>query len=140
MRKILAAAGVAAAAATVLSTGTAHAESNQYCSSVTQIGSTAYAKNYDETMASVKQFKGCGKNFSYVYVWDSWIAGHGRDFILRTNVTTTRDNNSHGYKTGARGQRELWSGPADTLDQCTRAHGEVDGSSYFLFANTSERC
>ena len=40
MRKILAAAGVVAAVAT-LTTGTAHAESNQYCGSVTQIGSTA---------------------------------------------------------------------------------------------------
>ena len=139
MRKILAAAAVAAAASALLS-GTAHAESNQYCGSVTQIGSTAYVKNYDETVASVKQFKGCGKNFSYIYVWDSWIAGHGRDFTLRTHITTTRDNNSHGYKTGARGQRELWGGPADTVDQCTRAHGEVDGSSYFLFADTSERC
>ena len=38
------------------------------------------------------------------------------------------------------GQRELWGGPADTIDDCTRAHGEVDGSSYFLFAKTSERC
>ena len=138
MRKILAAAAVAAAASTLLS-GTAHAESNQYCGSVTQIGSTAYVKNFDTTVASVKQFKGCGKNFSYIYVWDQWIASHGRDFTLRTHILT-RDNNTHGYKTGARGQRELWGGPADTIDDCTRAHGEVDGSSYFLFAKTSERC
>ncbi|MGW6929447.1 hypothetical protein ACWGE0_05220 [Lentzea sp. NPDC054927] len=139
MRKILAAGAVAGAVATLLSTGTAHAESNQYCGNVTQIGSTAYVKNYDETVASVKQYKGCGKNFSYIYVWDSWIATAGRDFILRTHIYT-RDNNTHGYKTGARGQRELWGGPADTLDRCTRAHGEVDGSSYFLFAKTGERC
>ncbi|MDT7788512.1 MAG: hypothetical protein QOF58_6931 [Pseudonocardiales bacterium] len=138
MRKILAAAAVSAAVAVTL-TGTAQAESNQYCGSVTQIGSTAYVKNYDTTVASVKQFKGCGKNFSYIYVWDQWIASHGRDFTLRTHIAT-RDNNSHGYTTGARGQRELWGGPADTLDDCTRAHGEVDGSSYFLFAKTSERC
>jgi hypothetical protein len=139
MRKILAAAGAAAAAATLLSTGTAHAESNEFCGSVTQIGSTAYVKNYDETVASVKQFKGCGYNFSYVYVWDSWIARAGRDFTLRTHILT-RDNNTHGYRSGARGQRELWSRPADTLTSCTRAHGEVDGSSYFLFKVTGERC
>lgn len=140
MRKILAAAAVAAAALSTMTAGTAQAEYNPACpSGVTQIGSTAYVKNYDTTVASVKQFKGCGKNYSYIYVWDSWISSHGRDFTLRTYVQT-RPNLTHGYKTGARGQRELWSGGADTLDVCTRAHGEVDGSSYFLFAKTSERC
>ena len=84
MRKILAAGAVVAAAATALITGTAQAESNPACGSVTQIGATAYVKNLDTTVASVKQFKGCGKNWSYVYVWDQWIASHGRDFILRT--------------------------------------------------------
>ncbi|NKE57711.1 hypothetical protein FXN61_13040 [Lentzea sp. PSKA42] len=138
MRKILAAAAVATAAAAAL-TGTAHAETNPACPGADQIGSTAYVKNNGTTVASVKQYAGCGKNYSYIYVWDSWIASHGRDFTLRTYVQT-RPNLTHGYKTGARGQRELWSGGADTLDQCTRAHGEVDGSSYFLFAKTGERC
>ncbi|GHH30125.1 hypothetical protein [Lentzea cavernae] len=138
MRKILAAGAVVAAALSTTA-GIAQAESSPTCSSVTQIGSTAYATSGGTTVASVKQFKGCGKNFSYVYVWDSWISSHSRDFTLRTYVQT-RPNNSNGYKTGARGQQELWSGGADTLDQCTRAHGEVDGSSYFTFAKTSERC
>jgi hypothetical protein len=138
MRKILASAAIAAAAATVL-TGTAQAETNPSCGSVSQIGSTAYVKNNSTTVASVKQFVGCGKNWSYIYVWDSWISSHGRDFVLRTYIQTP-PNLTHGYKTGARGQQELWSGGANTLDQCTRAHGEVDGSSYFLFAKTSERC
>jgi hypothetical protein len=138
MREILAAGAVVAAVLSTMS-GTAQAESSPTCGSVTQIGATAYVKNHDTTVASVKQFKGCGKNYSYIYVWDSWISTAGKDFTLRTHVQT-RPNLSHGYKTGARGQRELWSGGADTLDQCTRAHGEVDGSSYFLFAKTSERC
>ncbi|SER57084.1 hypothetical protein [Lentzea albida] len=138
MRKFLAAGAVVAAALSTTA-GTAQAESNPSCGSVTQIGATAYVKNGSTTVASVKQFKGCGKNYSYVYVWDQWISSHGRDFTLRTYVQTP-PNLTHGYKTGARGQRELWSGGADTLDQCTRAHGEVDGSSYFLFAKTSERC
>src|ERR1041384_4243660 len=124
MRKFLAAGAVVAAALSTTA-GTAQAESSPTCSSVTQIGSTAYAMSGSATVASVKQFKGCRKNFSYVYVWDSWISSHGRDFTLRTYVQT-RPNNSNGYKTGARGQQELWSGGADTLDQCTRAHGEVD--------------
>jgi hypothetical protein len=139
MRKILAAGAVAAAAASLLGTGTAHAETNPACPGATQIGSTAYVKNNSTTVASVKQYAGCGKNYSYIYVWDSWISSHGRDFTLRTYIQTP-PNLTHGYKTGARGQRELWSGGADTLDQCTRAHGEVDGSSYFLFAKTGERC
>ncbi|MFD4639933.1 hypothetical protein ACFWN2_21655 [Lentzea sp. NPDC058436] len=138
MRKILAAGAVAAAVLST-TTGTAQAESNPSCGSVTQIGSTAYVKNGGTTVASVKQFKGCGKNYSYIYVWDQWISSQGRDFTLRTHIQTP-PNLTHGYKTGARGQRELWSGGADTLDKCTRAHGEVDGSSYFLFAKTSERC
>lgn len=138
MREILAAGAVVAAVLSTMS-GTAQAESSPTCGSVTQIGATAYVKNHDTTVASVRQFKGCGKNYSYIYVWDSWISTAGRDFTLRTHVQT-RPNLSHGYKTGARGKRELWSGGADTLDQCTRAHGEVDGSSYFLFAKTSERC
>lgn len=138
MRKILAAGAVVAAALSTTA-GTAQAESNPSCGSVTQIGATAYVKNGSTTVASVKQFKGCGKNYSYVYVWDQWISSHGRDFTLRTHIQTP-PNLTHGYKTGARGQRELWSGGADTLDQCTRAHGEVDGSSYFLSAKTSERC
>lgn len=138
MRKILAAGAVVAATLSTTA-GTAQAESNPSCGSVTQIGATAYVKNGSTTVASVKQYKGCGKNYSYVYVWDQWISSHGRDFTLRTYVQTP-PNLTHGYKTGARGQRELWSGGADTLDQCTRAHGEVDGSSYFLSAKTSERC
>jgi hypothetical protein len=137
MRKILATGAVAATMATLLS-GTAHAESNSSCGSLTQIGATAYVKNNAETVASVKQFKGCGKNWSYVYVWDSWIARAGRDFTLRTQILT-RPNHMNGYAT-TRGEQELWSNGSNTLTQCTRAHGEVDGSDYFLFADTSERC
>lgn len=58
-------------------------------------------KNDRTTVASLKQYAGCGKNYSYIYVWDSWISSHGRDFTLRTYVQT-RPNNTHGYKTGAR--------------------------------------
>jgi hypothetical protein len=38
--------------------------------------------SYDETVASVRQFKGCGKNFSHIYVWDSWIARAGSDYVV----------------------------------------------------------
>jgi len=130
---------VAALLLGLATSGQAQAESAPGCGPVTQIGKTAYIGDHGQKWASVKQFKGCGYNFSYVYVWDSWIARAGRDFTLRAYILT-RDNNTHGYKSGARGQRELWSRPADTLDSCTRAHGEVDGSSYFLFKNTGERC
>lgn len=139
MRKILAAAAVTAAATAVLSTGTAHAETNPSCSRVDQIGATAYIKNFERTVASVKQFVGCGKNWSYVYVWDAWLADHRGDFRL-TAYVTTRDGLTHGYKTGAQGQRELWSRGADTVGVCTRAYGDVDGDNYFLSGRTDERC
>ncbi|SER17261.1 hypothetical protein SAMN05216188_108196 [Lentzea xinjiangensis] len=139
MHRTLAAGAVALAVAGVFGVGTGHAETNPACPGATQIGSTAYVKNGTTTVASVKQYAGCGKNYSYIYVWDSWIASHGRDFVLRTYILTG-SNVTHGYKTGARGQQELWSGGANTLDQCTRAHGEVDGDSYFLSARTGERC
>ncbi|WP_053733660.1 hypothetical protein [Nocardia sp. NRRL S-836] len=139
MRKHLAVIALTAAASAGV-TGTAQAERNPACpSGVTQIGSTAYVKNYDTTVASVKQFKGCDSNWSYIYVWDQWLSGHRNDFYLITYVST-EPNLTHGYKTGERGQRELWSRAADTLDQCTRAVGRINGDSYFLSAKTSERC
>ncbi|SDF80316.1 hypothetical protein SAMN05216553_103362 [Lentzea fradiae] len=138
MRKILAAGAIAAAVASLLGTGTAQAETNPACPSAKQIGSTVYVKNYDETVASVKQYAGCGKNYSYVYVWDSWLSSRGRDFVLTTYIES--GGLTYGYKTGSRGQRELWSNAANTIDRCTRAYGEVNGSSYFLFAKTGQRC
>lgn len=46
------------------------------CSSTVQIGSTATLTVGGQTFASVKQFKGCAKNWSYVYVWAGYRSAH----------------------------------------------------------------
>ena len=39
-----------------------------------QIGATAYVTVGGQTAASVKQYKGCGKNYAYTYVWQQYRA------------------------------------------------------------------
>jgi hypothetical protein len=50
----------------------ATAETAPGCSSVTRIGATKLIKGRnDVTVASVKQFLGCDKNYGYIWVWES---------------------------------------------------------------------
>lgn len=60
--------------ARVISTSSpaAAAESPPGCIDVDQIGGTAYIKWDGQTVASVKQYKGCGKNYAYTYAWQSF--------------------------------------------------------------------
>ncbi|MEU0885974.1 hypothetical protein ABZ345_45985 [Lentzea sp. NPDC005914] len=140
MLKKIAATVLATAAVVLTFAGPAHAESNPRCSSVTQIGSTKYLKNGDDTVASVKQFKGCNKNWAYIYVWDSWRADH-RDFYLRAAIWTRTGSEAIDYNGGSRGQQEVWSTGASTLSQCTRAVGDVIWpSGHDLHGSTDERC
>ncbi|MDX8031485.1 hypothetical protein SK803_14765 [Lentzea sp. BCCO 10_0856] len=123
--KKLSATVLAAAAIALTFTGSAHAETNPKCpSGVTKIGSTKYIKSGSATVASVKQFKGCGKNWGYIYVWDSWKASHG-NFIAA--VTITRGDGGIDENSGSRGQQEVWSNGANTLQFCTMAYGTVSG-------------
>jgi hypothetical protein len=139
--KKLSAAVLAAAAITMTFTGPAHAETNPKCSSgVTQIGSTTYLKNGGETVASVKQFKGCNKNWAYVYVWDSWRDKH-KDFYLRAAIWTRNGAEAIDYNGGDRGQQAVWSNGANTLSVCTRAVADVIWlSGNDLHGSTDERC
>jgi len=128
-----------AAVAAMLTPGVAHAESPPGCASAQQIGSTAYVKfGNGETMASVKQFAGCGKNWGYVFVWESWAAEH--DLFHVTAAVVTDDNVAHGKVVGRVDQREVWSKATSTVDRCTRALGRValgeDGWSVY----TGRRC
>lgn len=116
----------------------AHAESAPGCSSTVQIGSTATIVSGGQTFASVKQFKGCGKNWAYLYVWQSWRNNHGYTdaCVSVANLDTTpyqlMDLNCLGP-----GQIEVWSYGANTLNNCTWAVGWIsDGPS----AHTDERC
>ncbi|MEV6610310.1 hypothetical protein [Kutzneria sp. NPDC051319] len=129
-----------AAALTVagLGAGTAQAESAPGCSSTVQIGSTAYAKYQGEISASVKQFKGCGKNWAYIYVWDQFRAKH-LDYYLISFIAIGDD--AFGYKESATGARELWSSGTDTLAACTRADGAIFGrDADYGYAETDQRC
>ncbi|RGC68522.1 hypothetical protein C5N14_13460 [Micromonospora sp. MW-13] len=74
--RILAVAGLAVPAALAFA-GPAHAETNPHCGSSVQIGATAYITVGGQTAASVKQYKGCGKNYAYTYVWQRHRADRG---------------------------------------------------------------
>ena len=117
-------AAVAALSVPVLigAAGTAQASTPSGCSSVTQIGSTAYVTVSGQTMASVKQYKGCGKNYSYLYVWEGYRSTHSS-----WDVCTTVLANSHDIMDVSCGATqnpvEVWSFGASTLSQCTQAMG-----------------
>ncbi|MEV6235820.1 hypothetical protein [Lentzea sp. NPDC051838] len=135
---------VAAVAAFVLaglSSGIAHAESAPGCDRVTQIGRTAYIDMGGGPVASVKQFKGCGKNFAYVWVWDSWIKP-GRSYEVQASIYPDGRNPAGGVR--VRNKQEVWSKGTDTLDVCTRASGTlvdlVGDPSYGWQAFTDKRC
>ncbi|SDG69327.1 hypothetical protein SAMN05216553_110275 [Lentzea fradiae] len=131
---------VAAAAAFLLSglsSGVAHAESAPGCGPVTQIGTTAYIDQGGGPVASVKQFKGCGKNWAYVYVWESFHSKGYRYYVTASILAP----GTQGHVKGANRDREVWSKGTDTLSVCTRAQGSlVDNPEYAYTANTSLRC
>ncbi|WP_330275799.1 hypothetical protein OG205_09080 [Lentzea sp. NBC_00516] len=135
-------AAVAALALTGLSSGVAHAESAPGCGPVTQIGKTAYiGGNASSAWASVKQFKGCNKNWAYVYVWDSFVDRVG-DFQVKVYVEA--DGQKAGLRTYPRNRQENWSEGTNTLSQCTRAIGQmvdfVSSETYWHTTKTEERC
>jgi hypothetical protein len=107
--------------------GPAHAEVNPSCSSgVTQIGSTAYINTGGETFASVKQFKGCNKNWGYLYVWEGYRNNHS-SWNACVSIATTTSSGSGGTIKDVRCNSgrftELWSSGANTLSSCTVAVG-----------------
>jgi hypothetical protein len=123
MSRIAKTAAVAAFAVPVLlgAAGTAQASTPSGCASVTQIGSTAYVTSGGQTMASVKQYKGCGKNYAYLYVWEGYRATHSS-----WDVCVTVLGNSHDIEDvncGGAKQVEVWSFGASTLSKCTQAMG-----------------
>ena len=134
---------VAAAVLTLsmLSPGMAHAESAPGCGPVTQIGSTAYIDPGGGPVASVKQFKGCGKNWAYVYVWDSWMNKH-RSFEVLTAIRP--DGADPVGAVRARNKQEVWSKGTNTLSVCTRASGtfvDLVGEPIYGYQEfTDKRC
>lgn len=128
----LAAAGAAAAAP---ATGVAPAESAPGCSSAVQIGNTAYVTVGGKTAASVKQYKGCGKNFGYTYVWQSYRSTHS-GWNVCAAVVNRDDMTINGLRCGI-GVKDVWSYGTNTLSTCTRALG---GFPNVAKAETDTRC
>jgi hypothetical protein len=138
-----------AAAALVVPTvlaigGPAQAETNPSCGSVTQIGTTEHIKVGGEIFGSVKQFKGCGKNWGYVYVWEPWREEHSEWRVCaEVQVRVTQGPGIPYYDPRGRkcasNQVAVWSAGTDTFQNCTRAAGYLQGAEEEV-AVTSPRC
>lgn len=128
-------AGLLAVPAVAGISGVAHAESAPGCSGAVQIGTTAHITSGGTTFASVKQYKGCGKNFAYLYVWEGYRDTHGSwDACVAVGDNTTSSLEGTQCMSG---RTEIWSLGTGTLAHCTQAIGWIpDGPS----AKTSERC
>lgn len=129
-----------------VSPGVANAETPPDCASAGQIGSTAHVKWKGDNIASVKQFAGCGKNWSYIYVWESF-RNSGRYWSADTAVAvygSSSDTTPNDYKGGNSDQfapKELWSKPTKTINKCTAAYGLVSVQQADNYtAYTGKRC
>ncbi|WP_157528567.1 hypothetical protein [Nocardia sp. NRRL S-836] len=119
-------------------TGSAHAEKAPGCSETVQIGSTGYVKKGGVVIASVKQFKGCNKNWAYTYVWDSYA---GKPGSFHSSAAMVVDGHrDYGSNVNGTDQQDVWSKGTGTLTRCTRAYGEVWGDGNVYWAQTDERC
>jgi hypothetical protein len=128
----------AVALTALASAGPAQAESAPGCAGTVQIGSTGYVKKNGTTIASVKQFKGCGKNWAYTYVWDSYAAQPG-GFSSSAAMVVNGDRD-FGSNVNGRNKQDVWSKGTNTLTECTRAYGEVWGDGNVYSGQTDERC
>jgi len=135
--RLLGALAIAGTAIAATGVGTAQAESAPGCSGTVQIGTTAYVKIGGQTAASVKQFKGCGKNWAYVYVWQQYASTHS-NFTASAYIDAGTD--PLGFVRGEKGQREVWSYGTNTLSVCTRAGGDIVTPSDIVGAETDQRC
>jgi hypothetical protein len=137
----------AALAATVLAVSgslayatAANAETNPNCASVTQIGSTAHIVINGATFASVKQFKGCNKNWGYVYVWQSWRDSHS-NWDMCAAIAIIEGSPPYDlvglYCSYDTRKSEQWSFGTNTLSVCTRAVGAYPDKAT---AQTDTRC
>jgi hypothetical protein len=121
-------------------TSPAQAESAPGCSSVTQIGSTGYIKSGGSNIGSVKQFKGCNKNWAYVYVWESFRNSHSNWDVCvsvasgRSEPFTLEDLQCYGKKA------DNWSSGAKTLSVCTHAVGNIQWGTNKPNGKTDIRC
>ncbi|EWM17528.1 hypothetical protein [Kutzneria sp. 744] len=142
MKILLAAAASLALVAGGFGAGVAQAEAAPGCSSTVQIGSTAYIKFQGQDIASVKQFKGCDKNWGYIYVWESFRQRGLHWYLLAAvNVNPGVHNVYQGDTTNLDSVKELWSTGTDTLSECTAGYGLISIVGYDHYsAFTDTRC
>jgi hypothetical protein len=128
-----------AAGIALLGGAPATAETAPGCSRVTQIGATKILKGGGETIASIKQFVGCNKNYGYTFVWESWANAH-RGFDAGAGLWVKGTGDLQGYNVGAKNDREVWSDGLNTVNKCTKAYGAVGHPDRVYAADTEERC
>ncbi|MFF7542475.1 hypothetical protein ACFZCU_02385 [Streptomyces canus] len=127
---------LALAAGLVISTSSpAAAESAPGCGTVVQIGATEYIKVGGQTAASVKQFKGCAKNWAYAYVWQSF-----RDAQSSWRIGAGVEASSRVLGFRASTGNEVWSEGTDTLSFCTQAYGVLTWNRHDYEGWTDTRC
>lgn len=121
-------------------TAPAQAESAPGCGPVTQIGSTAYIKSGGTNIGSVKQFKGCNKNWAYVYVWEGFRSSHSNwEVCVSVATGSSAPYTLEGLKCHSN-KADNWSSGTNTLSVCTHAVGNIRWGSNEPKASTSIRC
>jgi hypothetical protein len=124
----------------------AYAESAPSCSSTVQIGSTAYLTVGGQTFASIKQFKGCNKNWGYVYVWAGYRSSHRSwSDCAAVSVTNSSGVGEHDLEglVYSSNKVETWSTGTNTLSSCTEASGMYGDDPFdpvVGWTSTSVRC
>jgi len=114
------------------------------CADAYQIGTTGYVKRAGANVASVKQFysPSCGKNYGYVWVWDSFRDAVGDYDVTSAVYSYSRDEvlGKHSW-TNTDGQ-EFWSSGTTTVNECTAASGTVRaaGDPAPVGGYSSKRC
>jgi hypothetical protein len=116
------------------------AETNPYCRDSVQIGSTGYITVNGQTAASVKQYKGCGQNYGYVYVWDGFRSSHSKYEICAAVRVSGEARQGVQCSDARTNTQEKWSLGTRTLDDCTRADGTLSFGSTEVSGRSSERC
>lgn len=140
--------GTTAHAGTTGSTGTT--EASPGCPNVKQIGSTGLVRvklrnGTYETVASVKQYVGCNKNYGRVWVWEKYKSTPKDLYVAvqarRDKGFETETENKAGGTAGEK-TRDLWTPGAGTASSCSRVLGKVGiyGTDDNPVAYTDVRC
>jgi hypothetical protein len=121
-------------------TAPAHAESAPGCGPVTQIGSTGYVMSGGTKIGSVKQFKGCNKNWAYLYVWEGFRSSHSSwDVCISIATGSGPRFELEGLQCNGN-KADNWSEGTSTLNVCTHAIGNIQWGSNEPNGKTDIRC